>query len=194
MPHGITLSSMVTANVTATTLEDLYAQLVAAQKKAHGDDYCLHHAVIRECAKTCTSYLELGVRQGTTLACAVLAGFGDVTGVDRDLGPFRPYEWLFDRAPLLPDLYERDSREPFPWHVDFLFIDSLHTGAHLHQELKAHAPQVRRFILIHDTEKHVDMRATIACFVRDSGGSEGRWRIDRHETRNVGFTLLCRAS
>lgn len=183
---------MVTCNATATNLADLYAQLVAAQKQAHGEDYVLHHDVIRN-AHDCTSYLELGIRQGTTLACALLAGFPNVTGVDRDLGPWREYAQLFwSNWPIGGhfDVYERDSREPFAWLVDFLFIDTYHTAAHLRAELVAHHANVQRHILVHDTAAHPEMHYVIEQFVSE----HPEWLIAKREIRNVGFTLCSKRS
>ncbi len=41
---------------------------------------------------------------------------------------------------------------PLPYDVDLLFIDTWHVYGHLKRELTLHAPHVRRFIALHDTE------------------------------------------
>lgn len=185
---------MVTANVTATTLEQLYAQLVAAQKKAHGEDYVLHHDVIRECLKECSSYAELGVRQGTTLACATLAMPGFIVGVDRDLSPVLPFWPLFEKYcehRMLTEVHlvRQDSRIPFERPFQFLFIDSYHTTAHLREELAAHGRNVGRYLLVHDTTAVPALFSELQRWVSMTPG----WSIVQHETRSVGFTL-CRRS
>lgn len=45
---------------------------------------------------------------------------------------------------------------PLPYDVDLLFIDTWHVYGHLKRELALHAPRVRRFIAMHDTEVDKD--------------------------------------
>lgn len=168
----------------AASLEDLYNQLRAGQEAAHGSDYCSHHSVIRKLATSCRSYCELGVNQGATLACAILAGFEHVVGVDIALGNLEPFTGLFEgKATLL----EQDHLAPLPFAVDFLLLDALHTAKGLKAELEAHGDMVRRHLLIHDTAAHPELHVTACVYAaaRD-------WTVHSRETRGYGWTLLSR--
>lgn len=184
---------MVTAKISPhpQTLTELYCALVEAQRAAHGEDYCLHHDVIRQAAQDgCTSYIEFGVRQGTTLACAVLAGFRIITGVDRDLKPWSPHEHLFKAA--MPGngcltVIEDDTRRRLV-RCDFLLIDSTHTAPHLREELRVQGDMVQRQILVHDTMAIPALYIELERWVKENPS----WFISERETRSVGFTLLRR--
>lgn len=178
---------MVRAEVAARSLEELYGKLVDSQRRAHGWDYVSHHDIIRAAARNgCRSYLELGVNQGTTLACAILAGFSPVTGVDRAPERLEPHGGLFyGRAAVLA----QDSRIPIG-PVDFLLIDSLHYPDHLRAELNAHGPNVSREILIHDTSANPALYDVVVEWV---ARRDDEWKIVTRDTRLVGWTL-CRRS
>lgn len=184
---------MVRASIAANNLGEYYAALVAAQKAAHGDHYCDHHTVIRALANEpgCERYAELGVNEGATLACALLAWFDQVTGIDIALEPFRPAEGLFRAwataygAELR--VMEQDSREPLPRPVDVLLIDSRHEVAHLREELRVHGPNVRRFVLIHDTAKYPELAAEAEQWAAESNST-----VLQRETRGYGWMLLQR--
>lgn len=180
---------MILANISAQTLGAFYQQIVASQEAAHGEHYCAHHDAIRRHASSLYAYAELGVNQGASLACAMLAGFETVIGIDRSFEPLREFEPLFlaearERRTALY-LWERDSREPI-WAVDFLLIDSHHTAEHIREELAAHAGMVRRYILAHDTAKHPALHAELEKL-------EG-WEVAERETRGVGYTLMRRVA
>lgn len=182
---------MIRADIHATTLGEYYRLLVAAQESAHGPGYCSHHPVIASKVDTCASYAELGVNQGATLACALLAGFKGVEGVDKDLGPLRPAEGLFrayarNHSQHL-SLWEQDSREPIG-EVDFLLIDSLHTADHLRDELAVHGGYVKKFILAHDTFKYSSLQRELDRYARQSG----IWTIQETRASGAGWTLLAR--
>ena len=44
-----------------------------------------------------------------------------------------------------------DTRKGEEIEVDFTFLDNVHNGTWVYQELKAHAPKVKHYIAIHDT-------------------------------------------
>lgn len=183
---------MIHVHSKATTLAAYYADLVAGQTAAHGPDYTAHHACIRECRETgAESYAELGVNQGATLACALLAGFERVVGVDIALAPFLPAEGLFrayvDRLGKHLIVRERDSRLPLSLSVDFLLIDSRHTVDHLRDELRVHGPHVRRFILLHDTLTFPYLGVEAGRWAERNG-----WTVHLRSTCGHGHTLLSR--
>lgn len=182
---------MIQAQVTADSLEEFYRQIVAAQEAAHGKGYCSHHVAIRGAvAEGCMSYAELGVNQGATLACALLAGFRYVAGVDMALAPIDPFWPLFlaycrKRTLSTVSVAQADSREPFCRPFDFLLIDSTHTAAHLREELAVHGPHVRRFILVHDTAYVPALHLEAVTW-----GLKNHSTVQHRETSGFGWTLL----
>lgn len=176
---------MVRAQIRASSLADFYGQIVQAQCDAHGPEYCSHHLAIWQAASECESYLELGVNQGATLACAVLAGFRRVMGIDLSLEPFRAFEGLFrGRATVL----EQDSRRPLPRPheaIDFLFIDSLHEAAHMREELRVHGPNVRKYVLAHDTAKYPALAHEL-----ERWAALNLWTVHEQQASGAGHILL----
>lgn len=177
----------------ADDLADLYRQLVAGQEAAHGADYCSHHAAIMAAAgPNCRTYAELGVNQGTTLACAILSGFRWLDAVDLDLKRLQPWEHLFReeakarRAQL--NLWQQDSRTPIG-ECDFLLIDSRHEPKHLLAELEANGAHARRFILLHDTTAVPALHTTAVAW-----GTRHGWTVAERNCLNVGWTLLSRSA
>lgn len=169
----------------APTLAALYAQLVDGQEAAHGPDYTTHHAIIlSKQSPSCRSYCEIGVNQGATLACAILAGFHRVTGIDINLTPVLQFGTLFAQCATL---IEQDHLAPLPAPVDFLFLDCDHTAPGLHKELKAHGDMVRRFILIHDTAAQPELHVTACVYA-----TAHDWTVAGRDTRGHGWTLLSR--
>lgn len=176
---------MIAADIQADSLPSFYRQLVAAQELAHGKGYCSHHAVIAKAGLEGGTYAELGVNQGATLACALLAGFRRVVGVDIALGPFRRYEGLFRAFGDHWEVREHDSRLDLKEPVDFLLIDSRHEVHHLASELATHGPNVRRWMLVHDTAKY-PMLAKLC----ETWCARTHWTVRQTESRNIGWMLL----
>lgn len=177
---------MVSVSIQADSLVSFYRQIVAAQEAAHGKGYCSHHRVIASKAGECATYCELGVNQGATLACAILAGFVHCWGVDISAAPFRVYEPLFRPHGAFRGVVEQDSRVPLP-ACDFLLIDSLHTPRHLREELAVHGPHVRRYILVHDTATFPALAAVLDQWARAND-----WTVQQAQARNAGWTLLAK--
>lgn len=72
--------------------------------------------------------------------------------------------------------------------TDLLFIDTLHTGEQLKQELKLHASKAKKYIVLHDTVSCADeLMPVITEFV-----SHGTWKIQNHYEFNNGVMVLSR--
>lgn len=72
--------------------------------------------------------------------------------------------------------------------TDLLFIDTLHTGEQLRQELKLHASKAKKYIVLHDTVSCADeLMPVITDFV-----SRGTWKIQNHYEFNNGVMVLSR--
>jgi hypothetical protein len=82
--------------------------------------------------------------------------------------------------------------------TDLLFIDTLHQYKQLKQELKKHAPKVRKYIIMHDTTKF----ASIDERTGEAGGlwpaveefltHNDDWQLIERYTNNNGLTIIGR--
>jgi hypothetical protein len=82
---------------------------------------------------------------------------------------------------------EADDRAISIAPTDMLFIDTDHTYAQLKEELRLHSDQVKRWIVLHDTEAFPGMYRAVEEFL-----GEGKWKIERQLKNNNGLTVLCR--
>lgn len=128
-----------------------------------------HMPTLRRYAAACPhgQVAELGVR-GVVSTWALLAGLADrrVPGA---------HLWSVDIAPVdigAPTaaaktlgidmtFIQTDSATVELPEVDMMFIDTWHVYAHLRRELAKHAPRVRMWILLHDTEGDRDVGETV---------------------------------
>ena len=174
---------MIQAKIKADTLEEYYEQIVEQQKQAHGESYTAHHDAIRKYLNGGV-YRELGVHQGATSACALLAGAKSVTGVDITAKLILPFIPLFGERPYT--FIERSSHDSSTvGECDVLLIDSKHTASHLRKELQLHASSVRNHIIMHDT-------FSIPSLHKVASQLEG-WKVEEYYQENVGYTVLSRA-
>lgn len=166
--------------------------------KAQPSDMQGHMDVIRQYAIMSPKIAEFGVYDCTS-TWALLAGrpskltsydivrrpeVSDVERVANECGV--PFEFVL-----------ADSASADIGRVDLLLIDSLHTYEHLSKELKAHAKNVSRFIMLHDTEIFGQVDETysgrglwpaIEEFLADNPD----WRIHHRYTHSFGLTILAR--
>lgn len=79
---------------------------------------------------------------------------------------------------------------------DLLFLDTKHTGEQVYQELKLHAPNVKKRIAIHDTEifgnRGEDGSNGLMFGIRQFVYENPEWFVWKHLTNNHGFTILSR--
>jgi len=181
----------------ASTLEDFYEQIKAAQQGSHGKEYIEHHKSLIECANDpeVNVIKELGVCQGATFAGLMMTKPKKLIGYDIASRYFNPYKHLFDdyakQNNLDYEFHEMSSHDPKSVsHVDMLHIDSLHTPSHLGRELSMHAPKVRKYIVLHDTANFkgsTGLFKTIATYITEL---EQLWKIHTHYIHRVGYTVL----
>lgn len=81
--------------------------------------------------------------------------------------------------------------------TDLLFIDSLHTYAHLTVEFQKHADKVRKYILLHDTVTfgHTDENGNtpgLWLAVEEFLAAHPEWVVHEHFTNCHGLTVLRR--
>jgi cephalosporin hydroxylase len=181
---------MITVDLThIKTLKDFYSEIRSAHQKAHGDLYVAHHDKMVELATECVSYRELGVMQGATAAAVVLAGIRDIHLIDINMSRFKPYKHLFESHVDTFHVVAESSIKNNPLNdrpVDMLLIDSLHNASHVKDELRVHAPSVKKYILFHDTNSINAIRKVVDNFVKDNP----QWKLIEHFSQNVGYSLI----
>lgn len=69
---------------------------------------------------------------------------------------------------------------------DMLFIDTIHTYAHLSKELELHAGKVKHCLAFHDTTSCPEVYTAILDFIQKNPS----WRIDLHRENNNGLLFL----
>jgi hypothetical protein len=80
--------------------------------------------------------------------------------------------------------------------TDFLFIDTTHTADHLYQELRRHAPKVRRWIALHDTVIYGEngegggpgLLPAVRRYLRENP----EWTVKKHYRHQYGLLILTR--
>ena len=178
-------------------IKEFYEELVSAQQGSHGKEYTEHHKALVKCAKECETIKELGVCQGATLAAMLMTNPKKIAGYDIAAYYFEPYMKHFEK-------YAEENNIDFSYNqmsshdpasvseVDMLHIDSLHQPDHLLQELKLHAPHVKKYIVFHDTANFKGSKGlfkTIAHYITEI---EQEWTVVDHYIQRVGYTVIKR--
>jgi len=185
---------MFTADMTHTkTLEQFSKDLTEGQNGYHGHNYCEVHDAIRRLLKDCDTYKELGVKQGTTLAIALMEKPKSVIGIDKTLKDYKPNQHLFEKYAkehgVIFRAFELDSLHfASAYEVDLLYIDTWHVYQQLVAELKLHSPFVNKYIVMHDTNAKPELRKVIKEFLANSKNQH--WKMIEQNTNNVGYTVL----
>jgi hypothetical protein len=112
-----------------------------------------HLPVIRQCADTCNSIAELGVRWVVSTWALLSSQASKVYSYDvfeypeveacRQVCAAEGRHWDFRKESSLEAVLPED--------VDMLFIDTLHNYLQVKLELERHADRVRKLIVFHDT-------------------------------------------
>ena len=174
------------------SLEEYYRGVYDLQAEAHKADYMLVHDEIIKCVKECSSYTELGVNQGATLAAAMLTNPKTIRAYDISLAPYNKAKHLFDEYAndnsINYSAMESDTLKCTLDPVDVLYIDTLHRHDHLIKELALHASKVNKYIIFHDTAAQPGLKKAVKEYVT----SHKEWRIVTDCTDNVGFMTIAK--
>jgi cephalosporin hydroxylase len=157
-----------------------------------------HCERLKDLAAQCESVTEFGVRHGVSTV-ALLAGRPQV---------MRSYDVVkYSEVQHLERLATQTGQTRFEFiqgssltveiePTDLLFIDTLHNAKQLSQELERHAPQTRKWIVLHDTEiygEHGDdggpgLLHALRKYLRE----HPEWSVRNHYQNNYGLTVLTR--
>ena len=156
-----------------------------------------HLPVLRQYAEECEHITEMGVRFVVS-TYALLSGKPlrmisyDIVNID--------WSGLKSQALENGTDYEfrnQDVREVVIEETDLLFIDTLHIYPQLKKELELHAPKVRKYIILHDTETfgfRGEMEGEVGLWpaVEEFLENNKQWQLKEKRTNNNGLTVLKR--
>jgi len=183
-----------------------FIEMIYNRKSRTPTDINEHFPTLSKYASECESVVEMGVR-GINSTWAFINGLKEKGGklVCIDWAP--PHEYGALAHPTLEETQTiardggvdveficADTRKVTIEETDMLFIDTLHNYEQLISELHRHAPQVRKYIAMHDTESN--------RYIGDEGGEglekaiqefleiNSEWKIREVHTNNNGLTIL----
>ena len=152
-----------------------------------------HLPTLRDLAKECKHITEMGVRgyvstwgfveglkKGGTLTCIDIEdpiAYGGVTNNVEKACKNKGITFGFNKASTL-DIEINET--------DLLFIDTLHTGEQLKQELELHGDKARKYLVFHDT---VSCESELMPVINDFL-EQGVWKIKEHYKNNNGVLVL----
>ena len=196
-------------------------QTVYEQHCTEPSDICEHLPPLRDLAQECSSVIEIGVRSMVS-SWGILQGLADspyenptYVGIDLNYPPKETLQLadaLATKAGVLFSFGKGNDMTITLPPVDFLFIDSLHTYCHLTYELETFAPQVRKYIALHDTSPpwelwddneywgdyseyppHIDRtKRGLWAAVEDFLLTHSDWELKERRTNCHGLTILRR--
>lgn len=142
------------------SIEEIYQA-----KCRENSDICQHLPTLKAYAEKCESIIELGVRSIVSTWAFLAAKPMRLISVDfyhpRHYKDYDPggcnLELVMDLANEQGTYFEfmqHDSVTAKVPSCDLMFFDTLHTHVQLKNELEAHAKNVKRFLIFHDTETY----------------------------------------
>ena len=190
----------------------------------HSSDIYEHIPVLHSLAQQCTSVTEIGLRDMNS-TWGVLQGLNEnskqnrvYTGIDLEHPPHQ----IFNLAQRLAkengiefNFVQANDMDIDIQPTDLLFIDSLHTYAHLTYELEKFSPKALKYIAMHDTDEpwgfiddfqqyFGDRSEYPSTIDRNKRGlwqavvdfleSHPEWVLHERRINNHGFTVLKRVS
>lgn len=175
------------------------------EKCATPSDIHQHLPTLRKYAAQCRHVTEMGVRTIVSTWALLAAKPECLRSIDiahpRDHGGNLDEVLDLVMEPGFPTSFEfllGDSRLVIIPPTDLLFIDTWHVYEQLQVELERHAPQVQKFIILHDTETfgdrgetagHQGLRPALLEFLVSV--PEGlQWRVKEHFPNCNGLTVL----
>ena len=164
-----------------------------------------HLPTLRRLGEQCQLITEFGVR-GVCSTWAWIAAqpkrlhlYDIVHPVTHQQYAVHPYTWdhvLQCTQQIDFKFFQEDTLKCTIEPTDLLFIDTLHTGTQLQQELERHHQQVSQFIVLHDTETYGQLGEQPQTPGLDLGLIpwivNRPWRIFYRTPQNNGLTVLTR--
>jgi hypothetical protein len=177
------------------SLADLTLEQLFEKARSTKSDINEHCDKLRELAAQADSVVEFGMRHGVSTV-ALLAG-----------QPRQMISYDLHQDPMAELLKSRQGATAFSFvqgdslsvdiePCDLLFIDTRHTAAQLTAELERHARNVRRRIVLHDTqifgERGEDGGPGLLVALRAFLKANPEWSVIYHTQVNHGLTVISR--
>ncbi len=148
-----------------------------------------HLSKLREIYDTVEHVTEMGVRGCVSLSAALASKAKKVVAIDICNVNTPDCEKL---QFICADCLKIEIEETCA-----LMIDTLHTYAQMKAELERHAPKVRRWILMHDTQIFGDngedgSRPGLNAAINEFMAENPHWKLDYKTEINNGLTILKR--
>ncbi len=170
---------------------------IYTQKCAEPSDINEHLPVLKDYALRCKTVTEFGVRNVVS-TWALIAGrplsvtsYDLVSPGDEVLCNVRS---VAKEADVNFTFWERDVLGTDIMETDLLFVDTFHTYQQLKQELNRHAGNVRKWIIMHDTEifglKGEDGSFGLEHAIQEFLILNDNWFEKQRYTNNNGLTIL----
>jgi glycosyltransferase involved in cell wall biosynthesis/predicted Zn-dependent protease len=180
-----------------------------AQDEAFADNFALEHLYRAACATPSDIHEHLPTLYALAGECRHVTEMGTRTGVSTTALLYAQPQVLvcYDTAryPQVDRLRQLAGRTEFIFYqqnvlwaeieeTDLLFIDTWHVYEQLRDELRLHAPKVRKYIVLHDTttfgergetEGHRGLWPAVEEFL-----AEGTFRLKARYENNHGLTVL----
>lgn len=181
-------------------VKEFHESIVQQQEEAHGEDYCAMHKAIEKFWREgdCKRYMELGVHQGGSAANALLLDPSPkkITLIDIDMSRYNKFlkplaETHAEENGILLDVRETDSTGLGSIDgCDMLVIDSVHKAGFMQRELTIHGPNVRKYIVAHDTKLLFNKPDDQLHRMLVGWGKENGFKLVERGETSVGYTVI----
>lgn len=218
------LSGVLTAETNPSNLAELGLKMQYTQRCQTPSDINQHLPHLRRLAMKCSSVVEVGVASMNS-TWGILQGLSESPDENKSykgIDLYRPNEEMLNYAKAIANehgvafsfVQGNDINPNVDIEIsDMLFIDSLHTYAHLTTELEKFSPKIRKFIAMHDTSEpfayegegyNGDYSEYPDSVDRQKRGTwpaiwdflvrHPEWKLQERHFNNFGFTVLKRVS
>lgn len=174
------------------TVENLYEQAVRTPS-----DINEHVPTLKDLATGQDLVVEFGVRTGVSTIGLLAGKPKKLLSYDvNDSVQARTLVAVAKKENLDFEFNIGNSLEVVIPECDVLFIDTLHTGKQVLNELLKHHVKVRKYIAFHDTvifgKRGEDGQAGLLTGIREFMKRHPEWHTIRHDNNNHGFTVISR--
>lgn len=178
------------------------------QAKNTPSDIHEHMDTLFDLAKECDSVTEMGIRNVVSTWAFIKRDPKKLTGID-----IHDNKNVFDGIVIYPkwNFIKADTTKIEIEQTDLLFIDTLHIYSQLKKELKLHAKNVRKYIVLHDTVTYgfkdeptdwqtpeimenylIEDKQGLVPAISEFLSENTDWFIFKEYTNNNGLTILKR--
>ena len=183
-----------------TTIQKNYSE-----RSVQETDISEHFPTLKKYSQECQTIVEMGVRlvYSTWALLAGLEGKEKTKLISIDIlhpleqgGSLHQVVEACKESKIEFEFRKENTLENKIEEVDLLFIDTLHNYVQLSEELRRHSPMVKKYIILHDTEK---------CKTVGDDGERGmqeaidefldinkEWKMIEYFTNCYGLTVLGR--